>query len=259
MRSIPPPAAPGRSPRAAPGAAIAGRARPAWRRICAAEPTLSERAAHFARAREADVHHEQPGGGALEQYFLRRRHHGEPALGMAEQVLRGHHDRQVLDGARPDQIAPGRPQFALVGAGRHEDQFGAAQRQRARHLRHVDLAAHGEPDLALLGVEHREVVAGDVLEFPPFAAGIDPRPVRMGAAVARRRAAVGEGHAGQVVRGALVVAERLERAVDRVDAVPAGCFRDSAPSDRRSPACARGRDRFPGSRRNRRLPRPRAR
>ena len=187
---------------------------------------MSVAGAHLPRAFEAHVHREETGGRALEQNFLRRRHHGEPALGVAEQVLRGHHDGEVFDRARPDQIAPARPQFSLVGAGRHEDQFGAAQRQRARHLRHIGLAAHRQPDLALRRVEHRKLVARHVLEFPPLAAGIDPRPVRMRAAVAHRRAAVAIGHADQIMRGALVVAERLDGAVDGVDAVLGGGFRD---------------------------------
>src|SRR5712691_10110575 len=146
--------------------------------------------AHPAHALEVYVHDRKPGGGAFEQDLLRRGHHGEPALGMAEQVLRGHHERQVLDGARPDQRAPARPQAALLRAGRHEDQLGTAQRQSARHLRHVDLAAHGEPDPAEIGLEYRKLVARHVLEFPPRPAGVDPRTVGMGAAIARRRAAV---------------------------------------------------------------------
>jgi hypothetical protein len=76
-------------------------------------------------------------------------------------------------------------------------------------------------------IEHRKLVAGDVLEFPPLAAGVDPRPVRMGAAIAHRRAAVAISHADQVMRGALVVAERLDGAVDRVDAVLGGGFRNA--------------------------------
>ena len=177
--------------------------------------------AQIAHAREIDVDHGHAGGGALEQDLLRRGHHREPALGMIEQVLRGHHQRKVFDRARPDQRAPGRPQRLLVLAGRHEDQLGAAQRQRARHLRHVDLAAHREPDLAVHGVEHRELVARHVLELPRRAAGVDPRPVRMRAAVARRRAAVGIGHADEVVggrRGFRI--DRLERAEHDMHAVP---------------------------------------
>ena len=47
----------------------------------------------------------------------------------------------------------------------------------------------------------------------------------MRAAIADRRAAVAIGHADQIVRGALVVAERLDGAVDGVDAVLGGGFR----------------------------------
>src|SRR3984893_3672019 len=109
---------------------------------------------------EAHVHKRAADGGRLAQDLLGRCHHGQPALLVAEQVLGRHHDGEVLDRARPDQGAPGRPQPGLVGAGRHEDDLGAPQRQRARDLRHIDLAAHGEPDLAVLGAEHREGVAG---------------------------------------------------------------------------------------------------
>ena len=69
--------------------------------------------ARISRAVEADIDHEQAGGGALEQDFLRRRHHRKAALGMAEQVLRGDDDGEILNRARPDQIAPGRPQPRL--------------------------------------------------------------------------------------------------------------------------------------------------
>src|SRR6185312_14297762 len=51
--------------------------------------------------------------------------------------------------------------------------ISSAPRQRAGDFRHVDLAAHGEADLAVRSVEHRKVVGGDVLEFPVLAAGID--------------------------------------------------------------------------------------
>ena len=73
------------------------------------------------------------------------------------------------------------------------------------------------------GVEDRIIAAGDIFEFPNFAAGIDPRPVRMGAPVARRRAAVGKRHDGEVI-GARRVAcdfgiDRLERAEHDMHAV----------------------------------------
>src|SRR6516165_6200070 len=98
--------------------------------------------AQVSHALEAYVDHRGASDGALEQNFLRARDHGEPALGMVEQVLRRHDDREVLDRARPNERAPGRPELALVLARRHEDQFGAAQGERAGDLRHVDLAAH---------------------------------------------------------------------------------------------------------------------
>src|SRR5208337_180369 len=120
---------------------------------------------------ETHVDHAGTGNGAFEGDLLRPRHHGKPALGMIEQVLRGHHDREVLDGACPDQNEPSGPQFALVLACRHEDELGAAQCERARHFRHVHFAAHREPDLAVHGVEYREFLARHPLEFPGGAAG----------------------------------------------------------------------------------------
>ena len=145
---------------------------------------------------------------------------------MRQQILRGHDDGEVLDGARPDQGAPSRPQAALVGARGHEDQLGAAQRKRPRHFRHVDLAAHGEAHLAVARVEHRELVARDVLEFPPWAAGVDPWAIGMGPAVARRRAPVRVGHDDEVVGGCGGPVERLDRAEHRVHAVLDRGFRE---------------------------------
>ena len=66
-----------------------------------------------------------------------------------------------------DQGPPRGPEPVLVDAGRHEDQFGAAQGQRPRHFRNIDFAALSPAlTVAVLGVEHRKVDAGDVLEFP---------------------------------------------------------------------------------------------
>src|SRR6516162_11252095 len=64
--------------------------------------------AQVSHALEAYVDHRGASDGALEQNFLRARDHGEPALGMVEQVLRRHDDREVLDRARPNERAPGR-------------------------------------------------------------------------------------------------------------------------------------------------------
>jgi hypothetical protein len=101
----------------------------------------------------------------------------------------------------------------------------AAQGERPRHFGHVDLAAHGKADLAVGGVEHRKIVARRVLEFPILAAGIDPRPVRMGAAVARRRAAVGIGHDDEIVGGRGLAIDRLDGAEHHVHAVGRGGLR----------------------------------
>jgi hypothetical protein len=57
------------------------------------------------------------------------------------------------------------------------------------------------------------------LELPGGAAGVDPRSVRVRAAVLRGGAAVRIGHADQIVGGRLVVADRLDGAVDDVDLV----------------------------------------
>src|SRR5262249_36482754 len=135
--------------------------------------------AQVSHALEAHVDHCGAGNGALEQNFLRVRDHGEPAFGMVEQVLRRHDDRKILDRARPNERAPSRPEFALILARWHEDELGAAQGERAGDLRHVDLAAHREPDLAVHGVEHREFVSRHPLEFPRRPTGVDPWAVGM--------------------------------------------------------------------------------
>jgi hypothetical protein len=96
-----------------------------------------------------------------------------------------------------------------------------AQRQRPRHLRHIDLAAHCQPDLAVLGVEDRKFIAGDTLAFPPFAAGRGPGSVWMGAPVLHR-ASVRIGHVDQVMRGAVGAGDRRNRAVDNMHAVGGG-------------------------------------
>src|SRR5579875_92767 len=69
--------------------------------------------AHLARAVETHVDGEKAGCRALENDLLRRSHHRQSALGVAEQVLRRHDDGEILDRARPDEVAPGGPQFAL--------------------------------------------------------------------------------------------------------------------------------------------------
>ena len=109
-------------------------------------------------------------------------------------------------------------------AGRHEDELGAAQRQRPRDFRHVDFAAHGEPDFAVLGVEHWKLVAGHVLEFPGGAAGIDPWAVRMGPSITRHGAAVRIGHADQIVGSRRFGIDRLDGAEYDVDAVLDRCL-----------------------------------
>ena len=182
---------------------------------------------HFPCAVETHIDHEQARGGALEQDFFWCCDHGKAAFGVAEQVLRGYNDGKVFDRARPDQIAPGCPQQPLVGAGRHEDQLSAAQRQRARHFGHVGLAAHSKAYLAMLRVKHGEFFARHVLEFPPLTAGIDPGPVRVRAAIHNRCPAIAIGHADQIVRGPFVVADRLDGPVDRIDAVLGGGLRDA--------------------------------
>jgi hypothetical protein len=111
-------------------------------------------------------HSEQLEHSALEQDLLGRCHHGQAALGMIKQVLRGHHDREVLDCARLDERTPRRPEPSLVPARGHENKLGFAQGERARNLGHVDLAAHRQPDLAVHRLENREVVARHPLEFP---------------------------------------------------------------------------------------------
>jgi len=121
--------------------------RPCLAPCCAEEPTAS-RLARISRARSRLTSTTNSLAAVLSNRTSCR-HHGQPTLGMAEQVPRGDHDGEILDRTRPDQVAPARPQFSLVGAGRHEDQFGAPQGQRACRLRHIGLAAHAEPDVAV--------------------------------------------------------------------------------------------------------------
>src|SRR5262245_50898057 len=84
---------------------------------------------HSPRSIETHVNYEKTGSGTLKKDLLRCCYHRETALRMAEEILGRDDDGQVFDRSRPDQIAPCRPKFPLVGAGRQKDQFGAAQRQ----------------------------------------------------------------------------------------------------------------------------------
>ena len=138
---------------------------------------------------------------------------------MIEQILRRYHNRQVLNGTRPDQGAPRAPHSVLVDAGRHENELGAAQRQGPRHFRHVNFAAHRKADLAVCGVKDRKFVAGNILKFPRAAAGINPGPIRMRAPIPRRRPPVGISHDDQVVSGCRFDIERLDRAEHGMDAM----------------------------------------
>ena len=97
--------------------------------------------------------------------------------------------------------------------------FRAAERQRACHLRHIDLAAHREADPAEACLEDRKFVPGHVLELPARPAGVDPGAVRVGPPVAGGLAPVRIGHDDEVVGGSLPPAGRRDRAEDGVNAV----------------------------------------
>ena len=187
----------------------------------ALEPAPSTPARSFLGPLEVDLHRVGAGRRLLQQDLLGPGHHGEPGL-VAEEVLGRHDDRQVLDRPGPDQRAPRLPQQLLVVARGDEDQLRPLQRKRPRHLGHVDLAAHGEPDDAVLGLHDRKLVARDVVEVPGTSAGVDPRPLRVRAAVGERPPPVGARQANQVVDDARIVTDLLECPIDDVDLVATG-------------------------------------
>ena len=97
-----------------------------------------------------------------------------------------------------------------------------SQRQRSADLGHVDLAAHRQPEGAVLRREDREVVARHVLEVPVGAARVDPRPGWVRPPVPAGHPARGRGQQQHVVRAPALRLERLEGAELDVHAVLPG-------------------------------------